>query len=127
MAEIKFRVRGGGWVETVSATPDWTIKKLLDFLKEKHGEEASQLKYGWPLKAIDLSNADATIEPLNLKGETVTFVPKEDPAAAAAAAAPPPKEVFKPKPVQGDETTLHWPEKEGYLGKLYASQPEGHH
>lgn len=121
MAEIRFRVRGPGWVETVTATPEWTIQQLLDLLKEKQGAEPSALKYGYPLKAIDLSNTSASIEPLKLKGEAITFVPKEDPAASAASAAPvPSKPAFVPKKVEPDATVIEWPEKDGYLGTLPA-------
>lgn len=116
MAEIRFRVRGPGWVETVTATPDWTIQKLLDHLKDKQSAEPAALKYGWPLKTIDLSDASATIEPLNLKGEAITFVPKED-TTTPAPAPEPPKPQFKPKPVEVDSTVIEWPEKDGYLGE----------
>lgn len=116
MAEIRFRVRGPGWVETVTATPDWTIQKLLDHLREKQGAEASALKYGYPLKNIDLSNTSATIEPLNLKGEAITFVPKEDNTPAAPPEVPTAtKPAFKPKAVEPDHTVIEWPEKDGYL------------
>lgn len=116
MAEIRFRVRGPGWVETVTATPDWTIQKLLDHLREKQGAEASALKYGYPLKNIDLSSNSATIEPLNLKGEAITFVPKEDNTPAAPPAVPTAtKPAFKPKAVEPDHTVIVWPEKDGYL------------
>lgn len=118
MSEIRFRVRGPGWVETVTATPDWTIQKLLDHLKEKQGAEPTALKYGYPLKNIDLSNANATIEPLNLKGEAITFVPKEDSTAGPAAPPEVPtatKPAFKPKAVEADHTVIEWPEKDGFL------------
>lgn len=116
MAEIRFRVRGPGWVETVTATPAWTIKELLDHLKQKQGAEPSALKYGWPLKTIDLSNPDATIEPLNLKGEAITFVPKEEAALVPEIPAATKQPEFKPKPVEADSTVIEWPEKDGYLG-----------
>ncbi|KKY31752.1 putative ubiquitin thioesterase otu1 [Diaporthe ampelina] len=116
MAEIRFRVRGPGWVETVTATPDWTIQKLLDHLREKQDAEPSALKYGYPLKNIDLSNTNATIEPLNLKGEAITFVPREDSAPPAAPEVPTAtKPDFKPKAVEPDHTVIEWPEKDGYL------------
>lgn len=116
MAEIRFRVRGPGWVETVTANPTWTIQQLLDHLKEKQVAVPAALKYGWPLKTIDLSDTSALIEPLNLKGEAVTFVPQEQ---AAAAPEPPaaPKPEFKPKRVEPDATVLEWPAKDGYLGE----------
>lgn len=113
MAEIRFRVRGPGWVETVTATPDWTIQKLLDHLREKQGAEPSALKYGYPLKNIDLSNTDATIEPLNLKGEAITFVPREEAAPPEVPSATKPD--FKPKAVEPDHTVIEWPEKDGFL------------
>ncbi|KUI59451.1 Putative ubiquitin thioesterase otu1 [Cytospora mali] len=117
MADIRFRVRGPGWVETVTATPDWTIQKLLDHLKEKQGAGPSALKYGYPLKNIDLSDTNATIEPLNLKGEAVTFVPKEDRAPTAPEPQGPSatKAEFKPKAVEPDHTVIEWPEKDGYV------------
>jgi len=120
MADIRFRVRGPGWVETVTATPDWTIQKVIDHLREKQGSEPSALKYGYPLKNIDLSNTSATIEPLNLKGETITFVPKEDSSTAASSSAAPEvptatKPAFKPKAVEPDHTVIAWPDKDGYL------------
>lgn len=117
MADIRFRVRGPGWVENVTATPDWTIQKLLDHLKEKQGAEAAALKYGYPLKAIDLSDTSVSIEPLKLKGEAITFVPKE--GASSASTAPPvpvdSKPAFTPKKVEADHTDIEWPEKDGYL------------
>ncbi|KAG8158170.1 hypothetical protein KVR01_011931 [Diaporthe batatas] len=119
MAEIRFRVRGPGWVETVTATPDWTIQKVIDHLREKQGAEPSALKYGYPLKNIDLSNTSAAIGPLNLKGEAITFVPKED-GASSSSSAPPEvptatKPAFKPKAVEPDHTVIEWPDKDGYL------------
>lgn len=113
MAEIRFRVRGPGWVETVTATPDWTIQKLLDHLREKQGAQPSALKYGYPLKNIDLSNTSATIEPLNLKGEAITFVPREEAAPPEVPTATKPD--FKPKAVEPDHTVIEWPEKDGFL------------
>ncbi|KAL1858022.1 ubiquitin-specific protease otu1 [Diaporthe australafricana] len=116
MAEIRFRVRGPGWVETVTATSDWTIRQLLDHLREKQGAEPSALKYGYPLKNIDLSNVNATIEPLNLKGEAITFVPREDNTATAAPEVPmATKPDFKPKAVEPDHTVIEWPDKDGYI------------
>lgn len=118
MADIRFRVRGPGWVETVTAPSDWTIQKLLDHLKEKQGAVPTALKYGWPLKTIDLSDPSALIEPLNLKGEAITFVPKEE-AAPAPEIPVATKPEFKPKPVEADATVIEWPEKDGYLGKYF--------
>lgn len=117
MAEIRFRVRGPGWVETVTATPDWTIQKVVDHLREKQGAEPSALKYGYPLKNIDLSNTGATIGPLNLKGEAITFVPKEDTSTSSAPPEVPTatKPAFKPKAVEPDHTVIEWPQKDGYL------------
>lgn len=118
MADIRFRVRGPGWVENITATPDWTIQQLLNHLKEKQGAEASALKYGYPLKAIDLSDTSASIEPLKLKGEAITFVPKEDASASAAPEVPvASKPEFTPKKVEADDTVIEWPEKDGFLGK----------
>lgn len=117
MADIRFRVRGPGWVENITATPDWTIQKLLDHLKEKQGADAAALKYGYPLKAIDLSDTSASIEPLKLKGEAITFVPKEDASASSAPTVPvASKPEFTPKKVEADDTVIEWPEKDGYLG-----------
>lgn len=118
MADIRFRVRGPGWVETVTATPNWTIQELLHHLKEKQGVEPAALKYGWPLKTIDLSDTSATIEPLNLKGEAITFVPKEEAASTSAPAVPvATKPAFQPKKVEPDASVLEWPEKDGFLGE----------
>lgn len=116
MAEVRFRVRGPGWVETVTATSDWTIRQLLEHLREKQRAEPLALKYGYPLKNIDLSNVNATIEPLNLKGEAITFVPKEDNTPTAAPKVPmATKPDFKPKAVEPDHTVIQWPEKDGYI------------
>lgn len=84
--------------------------------------EASALKYGWPLKTIDLSDTGATIEPLNLKGEAITFVPKEDAAASRAAPEVPvaTKPAFQPKKVEPDSTVIEWPEKDGFMGESSA-------
>lgn len=119
MADIRFRVRGPGWVETVKANPDWTIRDLLDHLKEKQSTEPLALKYGWPLKTIDLSDTSAAIAPLNLKGEAITFVPKEEATASASAPEVPvaTKPAFQPKKVEPDATVLEWPEKDGFLGE----------
>lgn len=119
MADIRFRVRGPGWVETVTAAHDWTIQNLLDHLKEKQDAEPLALKFGWPLKTIDLSNTSASIAPLNLKGEAITFVPKESASSSSSAPEVPAetKPAFQPKKVEPDATVLEWPEKDGYLGK----------
>jgi len=124
MAEIRFRVRGPDWTDTITAKEDWTIGQLLDYIKEKRGVDGFQLKYGWPPKVMDTVNLDATFGALNLKGETMTLVPAESadataaPAPAAPAAPEPEKPAFKPKPVEPDETVVDWPEKSGYLGEF---------
>lgn len=122
MAEIRFRVRGPGWVETVTATSDWTIQKLLDHLKDKQNAEPAALKYGWPLKTIELSDPSASIEPLNLKGEAITFVPKEEATPAPEPSAATKQPEFKPKPVEADSTVIEWLEKDGYLGESFSTR-----
>lgn len=125
MAEIRFRVRGPGWTETVSLAEDKTLEDLQQWIFTKRDIKDFQLKYGFPPKTIDSAAKGVTLNELNLKGETLTLVPAESAVSTEAGGSQPPiamptpqrAESFKPKPVDAESSDLEWPEKGGYLGQ----------
>lgn len=76
------------------------------------------LKYGYPLKDLDISAEAQKATPLKelkLRGETIVVAPLE--SAAPLPAAEPEKPKFTPKGIEPDETSIEWPERGGYLGE----------
>ena len=120
MAEIRFRVRGPDWTETVSLAEDKTYGELEQWISAKRDVKDFQLKYGFPPKTIDSTAKGVTLKELNLKGETLTLVPSESVVPAdppIAMPTPQRADSFKPKAVGAEESDLEWPEKGGYLGE----------
>lgn len=93
---------------------------LVDLIKEKTGVKDCSLKYGWPLKALELSPAalQTTVRDLNLRGETIVVVPLETESSRGAAAEPVKQKKQAPvlaKPMEPDETVVEWPERGGFV------------
>lgn len=135
---MRMRIRGPGWTEQVSADEDWTIQKLVDYIKEKKAMENFALKYGFPPMSLDLSSRDTPLSSLRLNGETLSLIPigapPSDPSPAASSAvagassapqAPttPAAPTFQPKRVEPDELTVAWPERDGYISKATSISP----
>lgn len=81
---MKLRYRapsGGGTLELDDAA---TVGQLLDALKQNTGVSELTVKYGWPPQALDLGQADASLQSLGLQRESLTIVPADKPAPAAA-------------------------------------------
>jgi ubiquitin thioesterase OTU1 len=94
---------------------------LVELIKEKTGVKDCSLKYGWPLKALELSPASlqTTVRDLNLRGETIVVVPLEAEPSQGAAAEPVKQKKQAPvqaKPMEPDETVVEWPERGGFVG-----------
>ncbi|KAK4187847.1 hypothetical protein QBC35DRAFT_383996 [Podospora australis] len=95
-----------------------TLADLLSLIKSKTELEKFTLKYGYPLKNLDIAPQaqGVSIKDLKLRGETIVVAPTE---TASPTPPPPPAasqpEPFKPKAMEPDETSLEWPERGGYI------------
>ena len=130
MAEVRFRVRGPDWTETVSLAEDKTFEELEQWITAKRDVKDFQLKFGFPPKTIDSTAKGVTLKELKLKGETLTLVPAQSTSSAGSGSstatsqppiampAPQRAESFKPKPVDAEDSDLEWPDRKGYLGQF---------
>lgn len=128
---IPIRVRGPNGQHRLDVEPTATLKDLVGLIKEKTGLSKFSLKYSYPLKELETSDAasSTSVQDLKLRGETIVVVPLDatfhaTPSQATAQGAQksadvqaPPKP-FKAKPMEPDETVVEWPERGGYLGEI---------
>lgn len=121
--KIQIRLRTPSGQERLEVSEDGRLVDLLRVIKEKTNLADFTLKYGYPLKSLDISldAQEQTIRDLKLRGETIVLVPAEAPAPVAVAETKP---KFTPKGIEPDETTVEWSERGGYLG-MYPSLPRG--
>jgi len=116
--KIQIRLRAPNGQARIEVDDEAKLGELIGLVKEKTELIDFSLKYGYPLKNLDISlDAQETpIKDLQLRGETLTVVPIEAPVAVAIPQAPAPKP-FTPKGIEPDETTLEWPERGGHIGR----------
>ncbi|KAG7284176.1 hypothetical protein NEMBOFW57_010538 [Staphylotrichum longicolle] len=96
-----------------------TLRELVELIKTKTELSSFTLKYGYPLKPLDISSSsqDKSILDLKLRGETIVVAPTDTappPPSQPAPAEPTPKP-FTPKGIEPDGTSLEWPERGGYI------------
>jgi ubiquitin thioesterase OTU1 len=100
-----------------------TLGDLVELIKTKTELPNFTLKYGYPLRPLDISpsSQDTSIQDLKLRGETIVVAPVDTAPPAPSQPAPPePKpKPFVPKGIEPDETSLEWPERGGYIGRVH--------
>ncbi|KAL2179486.1 uncharacterized protein P884DRAFT_219312 [Thermothelomyces heterothallicus CBS 202.75] len=117
---IQISLRAPNGQSRAQIDDDATLKELVELVKERTGLDNFSLKYGYPLKSLDISPSlqSTSIRELKLRGETIVVAPVDTtppaPALQPASAEPKPKP-FTPKGIEPDETSLEWPERGGYI------------
>jgi ubiquitin thioesterase OTU1 len=114
---IPISLRAPNGQSRVQIDDDATLGELVQLVKAKTDLSNFSLKYGYPLKPLDISPSlqNASIKDLKLRGETIVVAPIETTLPAAASTQPKPKP-FTPKGIEPDETSLEWPERGGHIG-----------
>ncbi|KAL2163738.1 hypothetical protein VTH06DRAFT_5797 [Thermothelomyces fergusii] len=117
---IQISLRAPNGQSRVQIDDDATLKELVELVKEKTGLNNFTLKYGYPLKSLDISPSlqSTSIKELKLRGETIVVAPVDTtPPAPVSQPAPaePKQKPFTPKGIEPDETSLEWPERGGYI------------
>lgn len=121
---IQVSLRAPNGQSRVQIDDDATLRELVELVKAKTELSNFSLKYGYPLKPLDISRAlqDASIKDLKLRGETIVVAPIDTsppaPALQPASVEPKPKP-FTPKGIEPDETSLEWPERGGHIGMSF--------
>lgn len=120
---VQIRLRAPDGMVKLEVDEESKLADLVNLIKEKTGVGEFSLKYGWPLKPLDLEPAalQTTVREMNLRGETIVVVPLETASSSSHAAVaepaarkePPP---VQPKPMEPDETVVEWSERGGFVG-----------
>jgi ubiquitin thioesterase OTU1 len=119
---IPISLRSPNGQSRVQIDDDATLRELVELIKAKTELSNFSLKYGYPLRGLDISPSlqDASIKDLKLRGETIVVAPIDTappaPAMQPASTEPKPKP-FTPKGIEPDETSLEWPERGGHIGE----------
>jgi len=115
------------------------VATLVQIIKDKMNvREGFSLKAGFPPAALDLTASTTPLKDLNLNGETLTLVPREEEQEESIDSTPlsgsllpqesgssrtPQQSTFVPKGVEPDETTMvEWQEGGGYIGMIQHSE-----
>ncbi|KAH6614718.1 hypothetical protein B0J18DRAFT_469797 [Chaetomium sp. MPI-SDFR-AT-0129] len=98
----------------VQIEDDATLGELVALIQTTTELGEFTLKYGYPLKSLDISPSlrGNSIKDLKLRGEAIIVAPVETAPPVPAQPAPEP---FKPKGIEPDETSLEWAERGGYI------------
>ncbi|KAK0611181.1 hypothetical protein B0T14DRAFT_487975 [Immersiella caudata] len=114
--KIQIRVRAPNGQTRIEIDDEEKLGSLIRLVKDKTELLDFTLKYGYPLKNLDMSldAQEKEVKEFGLRGETLTVVPTEAPVTEAIPQAPPPKP-FMPKGIEPDETSLEWPERNGHI------------
>jgi ubiquitin thioesterase OTU1 len=119
---IPISLRSPNGQSRVQIDDDATLRELVELIKAKTELSNFSLKYGYPLRSLDISPSlqNASIKDLKLRGETIVVAPVDTappaPALQPASTEPKPKP-FTPKGIEPDETSLEWPERGGHVGE----------
>lgn len=125
--QIQISLRAPNGQSRIQIDDESTLRDLVELIKAKTEIASFALKYGFPPKPLDISPSeqDKSIKDLRLRGETIVVAPSDPRPPATdmqpASAEPKPKS-FTPKGIEPDETSLHWGERRGYLGKFCDSR-----
>ncbi len=117
---IQVRLRAPSGQARLELEDTATYAQFLELVLKTTGLKRVSLKYGYPLKDLQLGpdEAHTTVKDLKLHGETIVVASLESasPTPPPAPAAPEePK--FAPKGVEPDETVVKWPERGGFMGE----------
>jgi ubiquitin thioesterase OTU1 len=115
---IQISLRSPNGQSRIQIDDDATLRELVELIKSKTEISNFTLKYGYPLKPLDISPSlrDASIKDLKLRGETIVVAPIDTAPPVPVSTKPEPKP-FTPKGIEPDETSLEWPERGGHIGK----------
>lgn len=123
--KIQVRIRAPNGQSRLEIDDEGSLGDLIAMVKEKTGLTKFSLKYGYPLKNLDISpeiQSTTKVKDHGLRGETLVVAPLESssspapPPPAAESSTPAAPKPFTPKGIEPDETSLAWPEKGGYIG-----------
>lgn len=125
---IPISLRSPNGQSRVQIEDDATLRELVELIRAKTELANFSLKYGYPLRPLDISPSlqGASIKDLKLRGETIVVAPADTapaPVPPPASTEPTPKP-FTPKGIEPDETSLEWPERGGHIGKTDTSQSD---
>ncbi|KAK3313942.1 hypothetical protein B0H66DRAFT_537190 [Apodospora peruviana] len=115
--KIQVRLRAPNGQARLEIEDEASLRELVELIKKKSDLSNFSLKYGYPLKNLDISpSAQSTtlVKDLQLRGETIVVAPIDTAPPPAAVEVEAPKE-FTPKGIEPDETSLEWPERNGYI------------
>ncbi|KAK4194466.1 hypothetical protein QBC40DRAFT_259970 [Triangularia verruculosa] len=111
---IQIALRAPNGQSRIQVEDESTLSDLVALIKSKTELERFSLKYGYPLKNLDISpsSQSSSIKDLKLRGETIVVAPLD---TAPPPAPEPAKPAFVPKGIEPDETSLEWPIRGGYM------------
>ncbi|KAK4642037.1 ubiquitin-specific protease otu1 [Podospora bellae-mahoneyi] len=114
---IQIALRAPNGQSRIQVEDESTLSDLVALIKSKTELERFSLKYGYPLKNLDisLSSQSSSIKDLKLRGETIVVAPIDTAPAPAPEPAKPAKPAFVPKGIEPDETSLEWASRGGYI------------
>ncbi|KAK4464269.1 hypothetical protein QBC42DRAFT_263856 [Cladorrhinum samala] len=117
MPMITIALRAPSGQSRIQIDDDSALSDLVALIQSKTSLQNFTLKYGYPLKNLDLSPSvlPESIKSLNLRGETIVVAPLDTTPPAPTPPAAPAKPAFTPKPMEPDETSLEWPERGGHI------------
>jgi len=112
MPLIQLRLRAPDGQARLEIDDSAPLQDLVALIRERTKLRNFSLKYGYPLKTLDVGPTaqDTPIRELSLRGETLVVAPLDPPAPVE-----PPKPKFTPKGIEPDETSLEWRDRGGYL------------
>ncbi|KAK3954733.1 hypothetical protein QBC32DRAFT_73780 [Pseudoneurospora amorphoporcata] len=116
MPQIQLRLRTPSGQTRLEVDDESMLEDLVVQIRTATKIDKFSLKYGYPLKDLDISpeaQKATQLKDLKLRGETIVVAPIE--SATPLPAAEPEKPKFTPKGIEPDETSLEWPERGGYL------------
>ena len=119
--QIQIRLRIPTGQSRVEIDDDKPLGELVRLIKEQTQLTDFTLKYGYPLKNLEigLDALEKPIKDFSLRGETIVVAPSESPQAVAIEQVEA-KPKFTPKGIEPDETSLEWSERGGYIGMFCA-------
>ncbi|KAK0714363.1 hypothetical protein B0T21DRAFT_297367 [Apiosordaria backusii] len=113
---IQIALRAPNGQSRIQVEDESTLADLVSLIKSKTELERFTLKYGYPLKNLDVtSSQSSSIKDLKLRGETIVVAPLDTTPPPPPPPSEPPKPAFVPKGIEPDETSLEWPARGGYM------------
>ncbi|KAK0610512.1 hypothetical protein B0T17DRAFT_593655 [Bombardia bombarda] len=116
--KIQIRLRAPSGQARLEVDDEATVSDLVKLIGEKTDLKRFSLKYGYPLKNLDISpesQSTAIVKDLQLRGETIVVAPFDTDIAAPQPLAAEQKPKLVPKGIEPDETSLEWPDRYGFI------------